>query len=454
MSSDGAKQQILSASSWRLFYTMAPPSILGLLVLAVNYFVDAIFIGRFLGKTALAGVSFAFPLVFLPGTIGAMVGSGAGTYLSIALGANDLRSQRKLWGNVISLLSIGAVGSTLLFTWLTVPLVEMMGARGPLLPIAAQYYRVTALGAGTITFASGLFSLIQGEGRVKEASVLAVSSTIVNLALNALFLGIFHWDVRGAALATVLSLGLWSVLNVLHFTHGRPSFAIDTRYYGLDRDVTKSILAYGFPQFLLRLLNFLQQLVVLRCLATFGSTWDIAFYGALSRLWQLYVLPMSGVGMAFQPIVGMNFGAQHFARVRKAFTLFSSAGGALVTLFWMPAFLFPGATLRFMLPSGTASAQDLFFYRLLLVLIPAYPFFFNAVNLLQTVGNSRAAAVLALGRSFLFFMPAAWILTRSYQLAGVYYAIFLADLVVMSLAVALSMKQLSELGKPAMASAA
>mgnify|MGYP002777872173 CR=1 FL=1 len=421
---------ILTANPWRVMLRLSWAAVLGMVLFGLNAFIDAIYVGQLLGEQALAGVSLAVPLTQLQVGLGALVGTGASAVLSLAIGSRDLPTQRRLWGNVVLLSVLLALPATALTVAFAENLVGLMGGRGTLLAIGTDFFRTYSWGTLLAVFGLGGNMLIRGEGKLKESMLLAGIGLLANIALNPLFIRTFGWGVPGAALATVAANGLMSVGTVIFYATGRASFAIDLRRYRLDRAVAGPVLNIGLSGFILSAMSIVQALVVFGTLTRLGTARDVAFYGAASRILILTMTPAFGLMRALQPVVGINYGAGQFGRVREAYRVFTLTGLGLLGAFWLGMTVFSEETLSLMLPGTPFSAQDLRLFRVLILPVPVLALVFTGLTLFQSVGNAKAAGLLAIGRQLLLFVPAVWVAGRLVGVPGIYYAQTGVDLLV------------------------
>ncbi len=172
MNKDKQKNMILGDNLWGVMWKLSWPAIVAMVLYGLNTVFDAIFVGRFVGETALAGISLAYPLSQFSLGVGSLIGVGAGSVLSIAIGANDHGTQKKLIGNVNYLNIVFGIGFTIAGLLLAAPLVRMMGGRGPELGFGVDYFRVTLY--GSIFWIAGLSGnmIVRAEGKMGSAAVM------------------------------------------------------------------------------------------------------------------------------------------------------------------------------------------------------------------------------------------------------------------------------------------
>ena len=275
----------------------------------LNTVFDAIFVGRFVGESALAGVSLAYPLSQLSLGFGSLVGVGVGSALSIALGADDRDTQKKLLGNANYLNVVFGIGLTVLGLIFVTPLVRLMGGSGEELVYGVDYFRVTLYGG--IFWIAGLSGnmIVRAEGKMGSAAVMMAIGLIVNLIANYILIVEFGFGVKGAAWGTNLGMLVYTVIFFIYAAGKRISFDARPFAFSRDKKVIKVIMSNGIPSLIMTVMSLIQGIVVLNALSRFGTTADLAFYGIAYRLFTFMLTPIFGLMRALQPAVGINFGA-------------------------------------------------------------------------------------------------------------------------------------------------
>jgi Na+-driven multidrug efflux pump len=211
MNKNAQSQMVLHENLWSVMIRLSWPAVAAMVLYGLNTVFDALFVGRFVGETALAGVSLAYPLAQLSLGLGQLIGVGAGSALSIAIGAKDIQRQQKLLGNVTFLnLLIGLVTS-LLGILFAVPLIQMMGGSGEELIPGAEYFRITLYAA--VFWIAGLAGnmIVRAEGKMGSAALMMGLGLVVNVFCNYLFIVVFGWGVKGAAWGTNIAMVVYTL---------------------------------------------------------------------------------------------------------------------------------------------------------------------------------------------------------------------------------------------------
>lgn len=441
MPSNDRTQGILSDSLWRLMYQMSIPAIIGMSINGVNAFVDALFVGQFIGQDALAAISLAFPLTMITNGFAAMVGIGTSSLLSRALGSGDLKIQRKSFGTLTTLSVIIAIIIGSLGYYFAEDLIRFMGGSGNILDLGVRYYEIMMLGAFFRIFAVAANMLIRAEGKIKEAMLIALVAPFLNMILNPFFLGYLEWGIEGAAWATILSMAVFTLFDLIYFARGKTSYAVSLTDFNLDSKMLRPIFAVGVSAMMLQIMFFVQQAVVFKSLAYYGDDWDLAFMGACYRIVILMVIPIFGFAQAFQPIAGINYGAENYDRVKASFKIFTISSTILLLTTWTVAMIFPETILAWMLPDTLFESNDIFNFRMMISINPVFALFFMGATLFQAVGNAKFAFTLQLGRELFLYVPALLLFPLIWGADGIYYAGIPANIIVTFLAVIMVARQ-------------
>ena len=416
------RDEILSAGMWRLMAKLTPVSVLAMSINSINTFVDGLYIGQFLGENALAAVSLAFPLSFLSNSLAAMLGVGGSSVLSIAIGANDDSKQKKVFVSVAILSIICSILLAAIGYIFAEEMIAAIGGRGEILEMGASYFRILILASFFQIFSVSTNMLIRAEGKVNTAMSMGMIAVFVNMIANPIFLGYFDMGIEGAAYATVLSMVVFTLLDLRYFLRRRASYQVDLAYRKLEKSMVQPILQVGVSAMMLQLMFILHQIVVYKMIEQYGGDRDIAFMGACYRVMLLMLVPGFGFSTAMQPVAGINYGANQLTRVKRAFWTFAS-GSTLVTTTLLIIFVTsPRMVLQLMLPDLEITPDDIFNFRLMMSPGFIFPFFIVGMVMFQAIGSARTAGIVLVLREIVFFVPFVILLPQFFGLTGIYAA--------------------------------
>ncbi len=429
-SRDSQKAFVLTGDLNAILWKLSIPAVAAMMLFGLNAFMDTVYIGQLLDSTALAGVALAYPLTSIMMGFGTWVGTGAGNMLSIALGENDVETQERILGNT----TLFVLVSSVLFAvpcWIYAEdMISLMGGRGAVLDYGVRYFKVALLAAPIWVYGLGLNFIIRAEGKLKEAAFLMSYGLIVNLILTPIFISYFDMGIEGAAWATNIGMLIYSITGYRYFKKGRASFAgnIDTLAY--VPETLKDIARLGFPGFIMSAMGLLQAFIVFNTIVEIGNDDDLAFYAAVHRTTIFLLTPLFGLMRAMQPVVGINYGARQYDRVVKAFWLFCKVGFYIMAPFWFFMTIFPDTSLRLLLPEAIFSGQDIWHFRVYIMILPIVPFVFMCLTYLPAVDRPRPASIITMARQVFFYIPVMLLLPKWIGISGIYYGTLMIDVII------------------------
>lgn len=440
-SKESQKNSILNDNLWGLMFKLSWPAIIAMLLYGLNTVFDAIFVGKFVGETELAGVSLVYPLTQIVTGIGFLIGVGSGSALSIAIGGNNKETQNKVLENMNCLTILSCVVYMILAWVLAVPLVRMMGGFGDTLAVGVNYFRITIIGSFFWIYGLSTNMIIRAEGKMKLAAIIMGSGLIVNIIMNYIFLVKLGLGVVGAAWGTNIGMLLYSVLGMAYFLRGNVTFSARPLHIALNQDVLKQIISMGFPSFIMSAMNVIQGIVVLNAIARYGTTYDLAFYGAVLRIFTLLLTPLFGLMRALQPVIGMNYGSCNSKRVINSFKVFSLAGMLMMLPLWALIMISPKLVLGLIFNIESITYSSTIWFRVYMLLLPIMPVLYMAMTFFPAINKGKTASLVGIARQLILYIPVMLILPRIFGVRSVYYGGFGIDLLISCLVIVLVVKE-------------
>jgi putative MATE family efflux protein len=439
--------EILQGNLIKLMFKLSTPCILGTLMYSLNSFLDALFAGQLIGKNALAGIILALPLTILVEGFALLVGVGSASVLSRAIGAGDIKTQSKIFFNLTVMAVVISFFITILGYSYCDKLIVFMGGTGEVASAGTEYFKVYILGSVFYILAIASSQLIKSEGKTKLDMIFASTFVIVNIVLNAIFVTIFHWGIHGIALATVIAMVVYSLVNLTYFISGTSSIPVNLKSKVLTIDLAVPILSVGISALLFPIMDLVQSFVILKSISYYGTNNDIAFYGATIKVSSFALIPISGFAQALQPIIGINYGAKNYDRLKKAYLTFAIIGSFLLILIWSPLQLSPKTFLSILLPDMSFTSNDELNFRILSILAPVWPLAILGNTLFQSIGKGQIVIGVILVRSLFLQIPIILILSKVLGIRGVYYGMVFADILFLLIVIILILIEFNNLNK-------
>lgn len=412
----------------KLLLKFSLPAIVGMLVNALYSVIDSAFVGRGVGDLALAGVTVTFPIVIIMIAFIMLIAMGATSLISIRLGEDKGSEAELIVGNALALFFI--VGIILTITGLVFlkPLLILFGASKDVLPFASDYTKVMLFGSIPMALGIGMNNFIRAEGSPKTAMATMLIGSVTNIILDYIFIFIFNWGIKGAAIATVISHCVTGLFVLYYFFSGNSVLKIKRENLKISKPVLKKIVLVGFPAFAMQMTTSIQHLILNRSLAHYGGDLALAAIGIIMSLTTLLMMPTIGMSQGAQPIIGFNYGAKKFDRVKTTLKL-SVLGatvimtiGFLVTRFWPVQLISLFNQNPELIELGT-HAMLIFF-----LCIPLVSTQVITASYFQATGKPRQSTILSLSRQVIIFVPLVLILPRFFGLEGIWLSAPLADI--------------------------
>lgn len=427
MKNQTQRQLILEDNLWKVMWKLSWPAVIAMILYGLNVVFDAIFVGHFVGETALAGISMVYPLSQFPLGLGSMIGTGAGAALSIWIGQNDRKAQSRLLGHVNVLILLVSAGTMLIGFWATPGLLRSLGAEGQVYQYGLSYFHVVLI--GTVLWIGGLAynMIIRAEGKMGTAALIMGIGLLANIVANYFFIAVLKLGVQGAAWGTNLAMLIYVLLFFYYCHAGHASFETHERKFYFEAPVIKRIISLGIPNLLMALMTVFQGLVIMKSLNRYGSTEDIAFYGVVFRLFNFLLTPIFGLMRALQPTLGINYGAKQYQRVIRSYWVFTVAALAMILPFFILTMLFPESFLSLMIPGKAFADTAIANFRIFLALLPLMPIVFMGMTYAPAVEKPGLSAIFLLARQLVLYIPLMIILPRYWGIDWIYRGSFCID---------------------------
>ncbi|MFO7850539.1 MAG: MATE family efflux transporter [Spirochaetia bacterium] len=427
MPSDHRQTEIIRTGSMhRLYFSLTLPAAFSLLVLGLYHFLDGIFIGQWVNPEALGAVGLVYPFTLVNNGIFMLIGIGSASLLSRAIGSKDQRTIDSIFGNLLLLnIILSGVQVFIGLMWAE-QIVAYLGGEGPMLEYGTRYLRIIVLGSPFINFASSANVLIRGEGRMRSAMLIMSSGAILNLVLDPIFLGVFGLGVGGAAFATALSQGVTAGLTIIYFLRGHSVVKIAPSRFRFSRHIGE-ILGVGVSGMALPVMTIVQIVFVIKSTAFYGGTRELIVISALIKILNFIFVPIWGACQGFQPMVGINYGAGDYKRVRRGFFVFVFYTSLIALAVWILIMGAPKLVLGWFITDASIVESGVRVIRLYLCDFPLYGYMLLVVTLFQALGKGGHAAFLVVSRMSLFFIPIILLLPRVLGIDGVWLATPVSD---------------------------
>ena len=415
----------------RLMVSMAVPSIIAQIINILYNIVDRIYIGHIpgVGAAALTGVGITFPIITLISAFSAFVGMGGAPLAAIWMGKGDRKHAEKILGSGACLLVIFTIVLMAVFYLFQKPFLYMFGASDATIGYSLDYMSIYLLGTLFVELASGLNPFIISQGRSRIAMISIVIGAVVNIALDPLFIFVFGWGVKGAAIATVLSQAVSAAWNVNFLMGKKSSLRLSFCNIRPDFRIMGQICSLGISPFIMRATESLISIVLNRGLQMYGGDLYVGSLTIMQSVLQLFSAPLTGFTQGVQPIISYNYGAGKFDRVKKLYRSMIAVSFTISFVANMTAMCFPALY-------ASLFTNDEELIGLVSRVMPVFLFgmlFFGLQNGIQptflALGQAKISLFIAMFRKVILLVPLALVLPRFFGVMGIYYAEPISDII-------------------------
>lgn len=420
-----------------LLVGLSIPSIIAMLTNAIYNLVDTFFIGR-IGTSAVGAVAVAFPIFNLIGAVGLTYGVGAASYVSRLLGAGEKEQADKAASTALFTSLATGIAFALLGLMYLDPLLTAFGATETIMEYAREYTMIIIMGSIFTMMNMTMNNLVRAEGNAQRFMVAMVSGALLNVALDPIFIFGFGMGIKGAAVATVISQSVSTVIILEYFVRKKSFTNLSIRLFRFSLHIYSEIFKIGLPTFLRQFLSSFSVALLNNAAGAFGDH-AVAAIGITMRVLMLGMMVLFGYGQAFQPVAGYNYGAKKFSRVFEALKFSILVTTVFATFFAIIGMVIPGSIVSIFSNDPEVIDVGSRALRAVSIFFPSFGFVITFTVLFQALGKGFAAGLLSMSKQGLFLIPAIIVLPRLFELNGVIYAQTIADFFTLFVASILAM---------------
>jgi len=414
------KKQILNENLRSLLFKFSVPSITGMVIIALYNFVDTLFVGRAVGPDAIAGLTIVLPVLIAIIAIGLLTGVGAASVVSRSLGKGDKEKAIIAGGNSFILNTIFNIVIIIPIYFFSEEILRFLGASSEVLPYARDYLEVMLFGFLFLSFSINGSSLIRAEGKPRASMYEMILGAVTNVILDYLFVMVFGWGVKGAAIATVISHIISTIYFVVFFMSSKSIFKIKLNMFRIRKFISREILSLGVSSFLMQMVGSVAFLLFIRIVRQYGGDVYITITGIGIRIIDLVFMPILGISQGFSPIVGFNYGAKLYSRVKKVLGEAFIWTSIIASIGFIIMVIFPESLIRIFTSDINVIEKGAGPLRLIAMLAPLWSIPILGSTFFQAIGKARPALFITLCRDLFFFIPAIFILPVFFNLLGVW----------------------------------
>ncbi|WP_339622780.1 MATE family efflux transporter [uncultured Winogradskyella sp.] len=422
-----ASQDLGTEPIGKLLIKQAVPASIGILVMSLNILVDTIFVGNWIGSTAIAAINVVLPVSFFIAALGMAIGIGGSSIISRALGADNKVKALKTFGNQLTLTFLFTVSFAIFGLYFVDTLIPAFGGKGNIFEPAKIYYEIILYGVPVLGFVMMGNTVIRAEGKPKFAMYAMMIPSVGNLVLDYLFINVLDYGMAGAAWATTGSYIVSFVFIFWYFLSKNSELKINSSHFALDKTIVSEIGSLGFVTLTRQAVVSVTFLLVNNALFNFGGETSVTAYAIIGRLSMFALFPIYGITQGFIPIAGYNYGSNQYERVKESIFTAIKYASILATIVFVSLMLFPEVITKWFTTDVNVINMTPNNMRLAFAAVPILALQLIGAAYFQAVGKALPALILTLTRQAIFFIPLMYILPLYFGELGIWIAFPISD---------------------------
>ncbi|MCC1485202.1 MATE family efflux transporter [Winogradskyella immobilis] len=411
----------------KLLVKQAVPASIGILVMSLNILVDTIFVGNWIGSTAIAAINVVLPVSFFIAALGMAIGVGGSSIISRALGANQKGKALKTFGNQLTLTLLFTITFAILGLYFVDTLIPAFGGKGNIFEPAKVYYEIILYGVPVLGFVMMGNNVIRAEGKPKFAMYAMLIPSIGNLVFDYIFINLLDFGMAGAAWATTGSYIVSFLFILWYFLSEHSELKINTSHFRLDKAIVSEIGALGFVTLSRQAVVSVTFLLVNNALYNFGGETSVTAYAIVGRMSMFALFPVFGITQGFIPIAGFNYGAEKYQRVKEVIYTAIKYATVLAAIIFVVLMVFPEFITKWFTTDQAVTEVTPNNMRIAFAAIPVLALQLIGSAYFQAIGKAIPALILTLTRQAIFFIPLLYIMPVFFGEIGIWISFPIAD---------------------------
>lgn len=392
-----------------LLWQYALPAVITQIIASIYNICDRVFLGQYVGALAIAGLTVTMPIMNIIHAFGSLVGAGSGARMSIVLGKRDIRWAESILGNSMILTIFFGILFVSGYYFFSDAILNLFGASTETIAYAKEYMDIVVPGMFLTTVTFNLCNLIRSSGYAQKSMWIMLSGSIINIALDTLFICVLGMGISGAAWATTISMAISSILSLSHFVSKKSFIRFRRHAWQPKFRIFRNILAIGVSPFTMNVAGSGVVAMLNNQLLRYGGDNAVAASGVANSFAPLIIMLVLGICQGMQPIAGYNYGARRFDRLREVYHLAMKVNVAIgcfgtLLVLTVPRYLSMAFTNDPELLDLCVPAM-----RLMLVMSPLIGFTITNSQFFQSIDKPWIAIVTSLSRQVLILLPMMYI---------------------------------------------
>lgn len=435
-----------------LIVKFSVPSIIAMVVNAIYNIVDRIFIGEFVGETALASLIVVFPIMMILFAVLILTGLGGANLISISLGRGSKEDANKYFTSMIVLSLVFSIITAFFIFMFMENILTYLGAKGEVLEYGLTYLGIYLYFTPFSALSFALSSSVRAEGFPKLSMNALIVSALTNIVLDYIFIKYFHMGVAGGALATGIGQTVGVIIFLSHYVRKKGILSFDFKNIIPKAKTIQEIVVIGTPAFFTNLGISVSSMFLNSSLNLYGGVEAVTAMSAINSLFTIIIMPINGIQGGVSPIIGYNHGAKKRSRVKETLAKALIIGISFSCIAFVLIQGAPKLLLSLFIDSGSNTINGAVIgLRLFMLCLPLLSVSVMSIGYFQATQKPKVAIVLGLLRQFILLIPLLYFLPKEFGLIGVWASVPISDaiaIVISALMIAIDFKQNKEKDTP------
>lgn len=440
------KTELLTGNPKDLLFKLAIPGIIGMIVIGLYPFMDGIFAGWIIGDYAMSAISISMSLTIINAGISALIGVGSTSVLSRAIGKGDKETTDRIFGNFCYWVIVFSIIITILGLLLAPHFLNLVGAKGNIKELGLRYLRIVFLGSVFVNFAQAGNMTMRGEGALKQSMMIMGVGAVLNIILDPIFMKLMgEYAIEGAAIATVLSQIVQAILTFHYFS--KKSAFVGIHKIQKCRTIYSEMFSIGSSAMMMQILFAVQQTFLFKQAFFYGGEdWGILM-SATMRLYMFSFIPLWGMSQGLQPVIGANFGAKQYQRVKETMKIFLYGATILAAASWIPSMFYSEKLLSLFHVRSEIIKAGITNFKMFYSTFILYGIMIMTLTFFQSIGDGKKAGMIVMLRQLILFVPTILLLPKVFGKLAVWYSEPIVDFSMIVLGLFLMLRELNKMGK-------
>jgi putative MATE family efflux protein len=314
---------------------------------------------------------------------------------------------------------------------------KLVGASDAVLPFARDYLTVMLAGAGTNVMSNAIIGFVRAEGNARVAMTGMIVASALNIFLDWIFIVVLQMGVRGAAVATVISMGVSVIYVLVYYVTGDSYLKIRARNLLPDFKILKQIFVIGIASFVQTTAGSLSAMMIMRMAVAYGGDIAIAAFLIIQRVMWFSMMPSMVIGQGMQPVLGYNYGARRYHLVVKTIIMASAVAIGVGVVGFFVLYFFPEPIFRIFTSDEELISKAAYIAKQVFLVLPIFGFYNVGSMVFPSVGKALQTFIVAIARPVAFMIPLLLLLPRFFGERGVWFSFPGSDLLTFFLVLAL-----------------